>query len=332
MTENVRVSVIVPCYNCEKYIEKCIGTILEQSCSEIELIVVDDGSTDATPTLLSKLAADDPRVVLLCDEHKGVSGARNAGLAIARGEYVVFVDGDDYLAPDFLEYMLSVAEQTGADFCFSQNCYTRSDEEQIGQDRIFAVSSSEATARLLSPHVIVGCWNKIYKRAFLDACGLRFSTDLFYGEGLVFIVTAAQRAKTVGVGCRKGYYYRRSNEASATTRFSIDKLRNGETALERIEQMLRNCPESVADMLALHRATFALGALVRIRANHETSAYQSDYKRWLSYLRKSYGRILRSDRIGLYRKLLLLGGCVSPRMMARLDAIRRKRIAKRSVR
>ena len=113
---------------------------------------------------------------------------------------------------------------SGADFCFSKNCYTRSNESQVEQDKIETRSSTDATALLLSPQVIVGCWNKIYKKSFLDQHALRFSTNLFYGEGLSFITAAAQCCDIVGIGCRKVYYYRRNNELSATTKFSIEKI------------------------------------------------------------------------------------------------------------
>ena len=167
-------------------------------------------------------------------QNEGVSAARNRGIASSSGKYLVFVDGDDYLSSDFIEYMMSLVRETNAEFCFSTSCFTKKNEEQTKNDSIKILSPADATALLLSPRVIVGCWNKIYKKSLIDKYQLRFSTDLFYGEGLNFITSAAQNSLKVGVGNRKVYYYRRNNEMSATSKFNIEKFRNGEKAIEII--------------------------------------------------------------------------------------------------
>ncbi len=330
-TTNTTVSIIVPAYNVEKYITMCADTILNQTYRNIELIIVDDGSTDTTAMILDDIAQRDKRVVVIHKENAGVSAARNTGLDVANGEYIVFVDGDDYLAEDYVEYMLGLAKQTGTDYCLSKNCYTRNDEQQIKVDNVEVMTAEDATALLLSPRVIVGCWNKIYKKSFLDENALRFSTTLFYGEGLAFITTAAQLSEMVGVGCRKVYYYRRNNELSATTKFNIEKMHNGEKALSLIGENMQKKNQKVADMLILHKSLFALGALTRIVANRAKKQYLSDYMNWLQMIRGNLWNVLSSRYISLYRKLMILGGCVSPRLMMVLDRIRRHKIVEKSV-
>ena len=101
--EKDKISVIVPVYNKEQYIGKCIGRIMKQTYNNLEIIAVDDGSTDKSLSILKKLTQSDSRINLLTGVNHGVSYARNRGLEAASGDYVIFVDADDYILPDYLE-------------------------------------------------------------------------------------------------------------------------------------------------------------------------------------------------------------------------------------
>ena len=325
------VSIIIPAYNVDKYIKKCLSSILEQTYTNIEVIVVDDGSTDQSGQIIDSISKQDFRVHVIHKKNAGVSAARNTGIEISTGDYLVFVDGDDYLAPDYVEYMISLVENTGANFCLSKCCYTKSGEEQIEREYIKKLQPEDAVALLLSPDVIVGCWNKIFNRSLIVKNNIQFSTTLFYGEGLSFITTVSQISNSVGVGNRKVYYYRRNNEASATTKFDINKIYNGEKALKAIRKQLIISSSKVNTMLNLHLCTFYLGAIVRIKSNNLEKEYSQDYKRWKSYIRHNTIKFTFNLEISIYRKLLLFGGCVSPWLMMKLDTVRRRRISANSV-
>ncbi len=324
------ISIIVPVYNVEKYIEKCILSILEQTYKNIEIIIIDDGSTDNSGKLLDVLEKKDQRIKVIHKDNAGVSAARNDGIDMARGKYVIFVDGDDYISNDFVEYMLNLAE-SGADFCLSTKCYTKNTELQIENDNIKQYSPADATALLLSCKVIVGCWNKIYKRSFLNENNIKFSTSLFYGEGLSFITTVAQLSNFVTVGNRKVYYYRRNNEMSACTNFNIEKIYNGEKAIKNIEVNILNKTNQIRDALLLHLCMFYLGAIVRVNTNHLKNTYSKDYIRWLRYVRKNILFISISKYISIYRKMLLIVGCICPKVLALLDSKRRRKISRQSI-
>lgn len=328
---DILVSIIVPAYNVELYINKCLASITEQTYKNLEIIVVDDGSTDSTGALIDEFAGQDTRIVVIHQPNSGVSIARNNGIESSKGDYLVFVDGDDFLAPDYVEYMLKLAKETDAEFCLSECCYTRKKEPQTELENIKKLNRDDATALLLSPKIIVGCWNKIFKRSLISDNNLKFSTTLFYGEGLSFITNASQVANCVGVGNRKVYYYRRNNELSATTKFNIEKIYNGEKALGLIGKNLKVSSQKIDIMLILHKSIFCLGALTRISGNKVKKMYRFDYNRWLAYVRKNYFKLFFSKDVSVYRKSLLLGGCLSPWLMARLDALRRKKISDNSV-
>lgn len=331
MFDEYLVSVIIPCYNVEKYIGKCIKSICSQTYNNLEIIPVDDGATDNTSLILDELAEKDQRIQVIHKCNEGVSAARNSGLNVARGEYVIFVDGDDYLAPDYVEYMLNISSMSGSDISISKNCFTRDNEEQVEKDCMDVLDNVEATALLLSPRVIVGCWNKMFKKSFLDMFQLRFLTDLYYGEGLYFITKAAQLANNIAVGEKKVYYYRRNNEASATSKFKIEKYRNGEKSLNRIHSELVVDDRRVETMMSLHLSLFCLGALSQAYAHLVEEEYSSDCKHWRQILAKNLGKLLLSNQVSMYRKLLLTAGFLSPRLISKLDMRRRQRIAQKSV-
>lgn len=328
---NTLISIIVPAYNVESYIKECILSILNQTYTGIEVIVVDDGSIDSTPSIIDKIADQDTRIIPIHQRNAGVSAARNVGIQVSKGEYLVFVDGDDYVAPDFIEYMLKLIQKTGGEMCLSLNCFTKEKDIQIHNDIITILSPNEATALLLSPQIIVGSWNKIYKKSILVDNNLQFSTNLFYGEGLMFYTAYAQLCNKVGVGKRKVYYYRRNNYTSATTKFNITSLINGNQSIEEIRKNLKLQDPAINLMLDLHQCLFSMGAVARIKANKKEKVYKEEYKLFKEYLHKNTPKFIFKRAVPLYRKGLLIGTCISPSLMAWLDTYRRKRIAAMSV-
>lgn len=331
MNGELLVSVIVPAYNVERYIEACIDSILKQDYVNVEVIAVDDGAMDKTPQILDKIALQKEQVKVIHKKNEGVSAARNTGLEAANGTYIVFIDGDDYIATDCVSYMVGLIESANAEFAFSKKCFTMKEESQTSKCTVDIVTPEEATAILISPDVIVGCWNKIYKKSFLDENNIRFRTDLYYGEGLNFITTVAQRASTVVVGNKKVYFYRRNNEQSATSIFDIQKIYNGEKSIDIIENNLIVHSDRVNAMLMLHRSNFYIGAVVKIVEHKKKKDFQKEYRQWLKYVRCHWIALAQRKDVSAYRKLLLLCGCVSPQCLAKLDLTRRKKIVENSV-
>lgn len=329
--ESCLVSIIVPAYNVEKYIKECVISILHQTHTKIELILVDDGSKDSTPAIIDKLACIDNRIRVIHKQNGGVSAARNIGIEVSKGQYITFVDGDDYLTSDYVEYMLSLIEQENADFGLSTDCFVLDTESQTSVETKQIMTPVEATALLIGPRVIVGCWNKIFKRQFILNNNLKFSTSLFYGEGLTFITDAAQRANKIIVGNRKVYYYRRNNNESATTKFNLQNFYNGEKALQAIKERLIIEDKAIDDMWLWHMCMFYLGAIVKVKANKLEKEYNADYTKWKSFIRKNFLKLAFIKNLSMYRKLMLLGGCINSWLMMKLDQCRRNYIYNHSV-
>ena len=131
---NTIVSFIIPSYNYARYIEQCVHSIQNQTVKDIEIIIVNDGSTDNSKEVIDALAQQDSRIVAIHKENAGVSAARNSAIDVAKGEYLVFVDADDFIALEYAEYMLDIANKTGAEFVISTDWFTRAGEPQTIND------------------------------------------------------------------------------------------------------------------------------------------------------------------------------------------------------
>lgn len=324
------ISFIVPSYNFEKYIGKCIESILAQTYSNLELIIVNDGSTDNSCLIIDEYAKKDARITAIHKTNEGVSIARNTGLNKSKGKYVCFVDADDFISSDFAEYMINLAESYDAEFCISSECFTRKGEQQTSNVSNKSINAEQATALLLSPALIVGSWNKLFKKEVLINNDIKFSSNLFYGEGLRFITQVAQVCKKIAVTNYKMYYYRRNNYSSATSKFNFEKFENGYLSLKVIEANLTICTPNVLTMLGWHKCQFKMGTVVRIITANKTNEYREYYNEALQYVRNNFYKYLFIKDISLYKKGLLVGCAIWPSFMAKMDNYRRSKISKYS--
>lgn len=324
------VSIIIPAYNVGKYIQQCINSVQNQDYTNIEIIVINDGSTDNTSDIVDYISSLDKRVILVNNTNQGVSASRNHGIEIANGEWIGFLDGDDYLESTFISHMLEIALKTGSNYCLTTACFMTKKDVPPSSIDIKKCTSDEATALLLSPKVEVGCWNKLFKASLLKESGIRFNTSLFYGEGLFFITSLSQIAECVGVSNNKVYYYRQDNFLSATKKFNIEKIENGWKALDLIEaQLLSGMPKSKR-MLSLHRCLFSFNAVRKIEASRTKQNYHDIYKFHLGNVRRSLFRELFSRSIDLKFKIKLLICAVLPILigvMGRRNVINRGKIS-----
>lgn len=236
-TENIKVSVIVPVYNVEKFLSKCIESIQNQTHKNLEIIFVNDGSSDSSSTILRHYEKKDTRIIVIDKENTGVSDTRNWGINYSTGEFVCFADADDYLMEDYVQYLLDLAISHKAEIALTTNLFSNFDLKQIKSDNIRLLNSEQATEEMLCYRYPIGVYSKIFSRKFLGE-NIRFLEELFIGEGFNFNVTSLQKANKVVVGEKKIYFYRKDNSESATTKFSIEKWENGLYAIQVIKKNL----------------------------------------------------------------------------------------------
>lgn len=212
------VSIIIPIYNAQAYLRACLESVMSTSLSDMEIILVDDGSTDASPEICSQMAQADPRIRLIPTPNRGVSAARNAGLSHATGKYIAFVDADDLLEGDIIPTAISAMEENQL-VCWNVSC--------LYADTL--VKEPEFSGVNLAANVIHGgrylraCWGKLFLGQIIRENGLRFPEDLYIGEDAVFLLQYLRFAKNVRFLPCYGYVYRIHN-ASAVRRYKADLL------------------------------------------------------------------------------------------------------------
>jgi glycosyltransferase involved in cell wall biosynthesis len=222
------ISVIIPVYNRENVIEECVRSVCTQSHKELEIILIDDGSTDKTVEICRNLAAQDSRILLLEPGHTGVSGARNVGLDAATGEYVFFVDSDDVIHPRLLEVLVRGMEETKAGLggtgiisvpdAHWDRVYPHMKKETGDGEFTFLNHEDTLNAifRSIAPINLIG--GVIMRRDLIGQT--RFRTELFIGEDFWFIYQNLIKG-TGAVFLKEGWYYCRHHETNISNNFTF---------------------------------------------------------------------------------------------------------------
>lgn len=185
-------SVIVPIYNREKSIKKCVDSILRQSEKNFELILVDDGSTDNTFEICEKYKEIDQRIVVIHKDNGGVSSARNVGIDVAKGKYIVFVDSDDYVDEDYLK----ILNHCNSDFVISGVIFEKTKEKMIINDNTINIDDNRIIGYLKDFYSLIP-YAKKYDKNIIDKYNIRFNNLLKYGEDTLFCAEYIKRCKTV---------------------------------------------------------------------------------------------------------------------------------------
>lgn len=217
--KNKTVTVIVPAYNAERTIEKCLRSVLNQSYHELEIIVVDDGSTDKTYSICKSIESNDDRLKVIRQVNAGPSAARNKGIDLSTGNYLMFVDSDDWIDQDNIENAVARAEQTCADIvlwnlCFEENGRSKINSPLLGDNRIFNKNDLNNLMFLLLTYVsenrnmsnlsITGPVCKLFRREVVGKN--RFPVNQRLGEDLVFLMDISENIKKM-LYINKCYYH-----------------------------------------------------------------------------------------------------------------------------
>lgn len=227
---NWLVSIIVPIYKVEPYLDQCVQSIVDQTYKNLEIILVDDGSPDHCPTMCDAWAEKDNRIRVIHKENGGFSSARNAGLNAATGDYIQFVDSDDWILPDMTAALVSCAVKENADVVRCGYCeYVDGDTQEIcTNSQTYCPEYNKLVIDIMNDGLMSGAvWNKLYKRSVLN--GMRFRPG--YSEDILFNYCVIQK-KPKMVYMTGTYYVYRVNRASVTnsvfrpTAFSIIEVKN----------------------------------------------------------------------------------------------------------
>lgn len=264
-----RISVIIPVYKAEPYIRKCLDSIVGQTHRNLEIILVDDGSPDNCGAVCEEYAAQDDRIKVIHKENGGAASARNAGLAAASGEWVGWVDADDWIEAGMFEYLLKLALQHKADVAQCAICLENGEHSSI----LFAPPEKDTAKGLSRRNWNIfsnGVSNKLYRMSVVH--GASFDSNYPIGEDLLFNVQVALRTKQMVFGPAAYYHYIHWNESASHKPPTLNMLRSIRcTSLRAVElsqgqpemlehfqrELLRNNMDVCSKIVLFYRPEFA---------------------------------------------------------------------------
>jgi glycosyltransferase involved in cell wall biosynthesis len=215
MKTNPKISIIIPVYNVEKYIQECIDSVLSQTFTDFECIIINDGSTDNSGNICDEYAEKDKRIKIIHKKNGGVSSARNAGLDIAKGEWIVFVDGDDWVDEKYLEFLYGNAVTCNVDVSI---CGVNVFEDGLIYHSDKSVSSVTLTPKeaILIMFDIKASFsgfsvNKLFKKQLLDKNSLKYDESVSYMEDVRFFYELFKMAGKIYYSSQPYYFYRQIN-------------------------------------------------------------------------------------------------------------------------
>lgn len=306
------ISVIVPVYKVEKFLDRCIKSILSQTFSDFELIIVDDGSPDRCPEMCDEWAEKDKRIVVVHQKNQGLSAARNSGIKISKGKYLTFIDSDDWIADNMLEMLLKLIQKHNADISICD--FIRTDSEK----NIASKTSTKETVfnqhdfmdiilKINSNRTIHYAWAKLYKREIID--------DEHYPVGMLNedvegMFKAVIRSKKIVETNTVGYYYYENNDSITRKKFGKNFLCLNEVwnrILKIAEQSAPEYKEKVK--FNLRRTDFTILVDMLLYGDRETDRlYEKEIRVIRRRLRKNLKNLLNGPMV-FKRKILAFLVC-----------------------
>lgn len=318
MYEMKMISVIIPIYNSENYIERCIKSVCRQTYKNLEIICIDDGSLDSAGKILDKCAASDSRIIARHQTNHGESYARNEGLKLANGEYIAFVDCDDWIEPTMYEELMEYAEKYDLDMVAS-SWYKDDDSSSIAIKNQLEVDTGVFGRDDLLEYIykrdyyrgVAYMWNKLYRRKMLeDNVGgkLRFDEQFRLGGDVLFLAQAALRTKRAMYIDKSFYHYYQRSESGCHTK-DLSKMREWIKAYEIIIKLMEQN----------HVSTETINYIKRFMAYHSSNAaemaieqenimYKKEFQDIMKQYKKEYIdlNIMFPDRVKRYERLLYI--------------------------
>lgn len=246
--KDLPISVIIPCYNIEQHLPKCIDSILAQTCRDFELLLIDDGSADGTLDVCNAYKDKDSRIKVFTHPNKGVSFTRNRGIEVAVGEYLMFIDGDDYLKDDYIEKLVAAAEKGSWPICGMINVRNGNQVENGNYRELLqlypeSVVKKEDFIDLLKFSSLSSPCARIYDKAVILEHAVLFDEETTYQEDLIFNLKYIRYIQKAVVQNYYGYFYI-EHPASSTGRYH-KKFEHLGILTEELGNMVRNVQDEL---------------------------------------------------------------------------------------
>ena len=291
--EKEKVSIIIPVYNSEKTLKKCIESVINQTYKNIEILIINDGSKDKSLNIMNEYKNKDERIIVINQKNKGLSGARNTGINNATGDYITFIDSDDYIKPNLVKDTIKIFEEYECDVV--RNNYELSYEngknelrnEMYEENRIINIEEKkeELIQNILLGKVQSYSWLLTIKREILDKNNLKFDEDIFFMEDIVFIIRLIFCIKNIYFVREPNYFYYQSNENSLTkdTKKYVKNINNILVMKKRLEKILKMNINEFENYIKIINTVYLNGIIGYLKISVRNSG---NYKEILDELKK----------------------------------------------
>lgn len=291
-----KLSVIIPVYNAEKFLEKCVDSVLNQTLADMEIILVNDGSKDGSGQLCDKLAQKDSRIKVVHQENQGACTARNNGLKIAEGEFVGFVDSDDYIKENMFEELLQQAQKDDSDvvMCDAVTVYDNGHTEpdtisQLGGDTL--LQKKDLVPALLMA-MAGAAWRCVYKKALLDKAKIEFPKGIKFSEDRIFNILAFGFANKVSY-IKRPLYCRYVNSESVVHKFDPNYFEHFKKAKIKTEEAIEIAWENADIYKKTYLTQFIQGSLMAINNYYYKTSTFSQKEKKLAVVKLCNDKVLQ---------------------------------------
>ena len=319
-----KISVIVPIYNVEKYLEKCINSITNQTYENLEIILVDDGSPDRCGEMCDEYSKRDKRIKVIHKENGGLSDARNAGIEAATGDYIAFVDSDDYIREDMYEKLYKALKNNNADMSICNFKYVSDDgSDQFDNDNLPIKDEILSGMFILNEQMKktkcwywVVAWNKLYKRELFS--GIRYPVGKIHEDEFI-IHRLLLKCQNVACVSDMLYYYVQREGSIISSKYNYRRLDEVEALYNRMEFYIDNRLSSkmLINIFNFSRVSLYKSYLVAPKKNPE---FEQCYKRLNKQYRRIFKKLVKCD-IGIKSKLVMIGHYISPYLTWKISSI-----------
>ncbi len=301
-----KISIIIPVYNAEKYLDDCMDSVLNQTFEDFELILVNDGSTDRSGELCDEYAKNDKRIKVVHTENNGQGSARNTGIDMATGEYIGFVDCDDYIDYDMYEVLYDnmVRENADLSMCALVDIFPGKIIHNKGKDDFYIMDSREAIKTVMEAEITsVTPVNKLYKRSLFK--DIRFPVGQDMGEDAAIMIDLIMLCDKVVLTAEEKYYYVHRGSSSTLRPFEKKDLSVIKVYKKNYKTIMDNYPDlmQVAGMRICWAYFFVLDKLLM---SSNRAEFKNVEDKCVAFLRKHYRFIMRDKHFHKGRKIAMM--------------------------
>lgn len=302
----MKISVVVPVYNVEKYLSECLESIIAQSYKNLEIILVNDGSSDNSGNICDKYSEKDTRIRVIHKKNCGLSDARNTGIEYATGDYITFVDSDDFIDRQYIDILIKNMVTYNADIscCDYIRTTKRNYDFHIKKVGESTLLESEDGIKFYLKKEIVSAWGKVYKKEIFSI--LRFPSGKI-NEDISTIFKAFINAKKIVYINNKLYYYYQNNNGITKKKFNVKSLHLAEAWTEVVE-LSQYYNDEIKELakLRLNKSYFSLLGVIAYYGIEETAGIKKQKEYLLHNFKQVYMKLLLSKNLALSRKIAIV--------------------------